>query len=198
MITIVSGNMRCGTSLVMRMLGAGGLPLFYDQPDSFEHSGYLDYMRHGDTDWLDRADGHAVKWLDPMIHGFPPPTRDYRIIVLTRDATQQHRSQIKFLKALGGVSLCESRAGRQALAKDNARLADEWAKRGPVWPFTFEFLIDHPADAAAMLSDVCDLGQAPVRAMAAQVVERASACLPDLLEMRFPVGLWRGVESMTP
>ena len=27
MIVIVSGNMRCGSSLVMRMLGAGGLPL---------------------------------------------------------------------------------------------------------------------------------------------------------------------------
>lgn len=173
----------------MRMLGAGGLPLFYDRPDSFEHSGYLDFIRHRDIAWLDGAEDCGVKWLDPLMHGFPPRDREYRIITLTRDVTQQYRSAVKFLRALSHMDIRESREGRRALAKDNARLASAWANHGSILPLTFERLIDDPLGTAAELRDFCELGDE--RLMAAQVVRRGSACLPDLLEMRFPVGLWQ-------
>lgn len=99
MITLVSGAPRSGTSLVMRMLGAGGHPLRYDEPESFECTGFprID---------LDAAEGRALKWLDPFgMGGFPPPGRAYRIIALTRDAREQTRSMVRLMGAVGRKSV---------------------------------------------------------------------------------------------
>ncbi len=68
MITIVSGLPRSGTSLMMQMLQAGGLPALVDgdrQADADNPRGYFEFapakrLRH-DASWIPEAKGKAVK-----------------------------------------------------------------------------------------------------------------------------------------
>lgn len=77
MITIVSGLARSGTSMVCRMLEAGGLPIVHipGDGDEFNPHGYYEHPRvvgiwNGDASILDEADGRAIKvlaWVLPKI-----------------------------------------------------------------------------------------------------------------------------------
>lgn len=192
MVTLVSGNMRCGSSLVMRMLGAGGMPLCYTQPESFEHDRCLAVMAGGDLSWVREAEGKALKWLDPLIHGGPPKSFDYRTIVLTRDATWQHRSQVHFLSMLGhGVQ--ETRAARRMLAKDNGALAGFWKKYGAVLSLTFEEIITQPHGSAVVIAAFLSDVPLDIDAMRAQVLDRPTRCTdaPWELDVIPSASLWR-------
>jgi hypothetical protein len=98
-ITVVTGLPRSGTSLVMQMLGAGGLPLLCDEsrrPDLDNPRGYFEYepvMRIAeDSSWLDAAVGHGVKvLLGQLVH--LPPGRAYRVILVERDLAEIMASQ---------------------------------------------------------------------------------------------------------
>jgi hypothetical protein len=68
MITIVSGLPRSGTSLMMQMLDAGGLPVLSDgerQPDTDNPKGYLEWERikqlPKDPSLIAEAEGKVVK-----------------------------------------------------------------------------------------------------------------------------------------
>ena len=102
-ITIVSGLPRSGTSLVMQMLSAGGMPILCDNtrpPDIHNPRGYFEYapvksLQH-DTQWLPQAFGKAVKiisWLLPEV----PDTYPCRILFVQRDLQAILASQRKML-----------------------------------------------------------------------------------------------------
>ncbi|MDP3613979.1 MAG: hypothetical protein Q8R98_19230, partial [Rubrivivax sp.] len=67
-ITVVSGVPRSGTSLMMQMLHAGGLPVLSDglrTADENNQRGYFEFepvkRLRSDRSWLPQARGHAVK-----------------------------------------------------------------------------------------------------------------------------------------
>lgn len=187
MITLVSGLPRSGTSLVMRMLGAGGHPLCYEQPESFECA------RFPRID-LDAAEGRAVKWLDPFNFGGPPHGRAYRTIVLTRDAREQARSMARLLAAFGEAA--RWRVLVPSIRRDTARLAPFWAAFGPVLPLTFEALLAHPHETAGRLASFCGLPFSP--AMGDQVLARGPEASPEFAEIALAHDprLWR--ETVAP
>jgi len=68
MIVIVSGLPRSGTSLMMQMLQAGGMPLLIDDlrpPDADNPNGYWEYepvkRLQQDNSWIPKAEDKAVK-----------------------------------------------------------------------------------------------------------------------------------------
>ena len=72
-VTIVSGLPRSGTSLLMQMLGAGGLPLLADEirvADESNPAGYMEYepvkQIGRDVSWFAGAAGRAVKIRLPL------------------------------------------------------------------------------------------------------------------------------------
>ena len=78
MITVVSGLPRSGTSMMMRMLDAGGVPIVTDQvrkPDSYNPRGYYEYEKvkgmKGDVSWLDQCYGKAVKIVSQLLYFLP-------------------------------------------------------------------------------------------------------------------------------
>src|SRR5262245_14505758 len=101
-ITFVSGFPRCGSSMVMQMLKAGGFPLFYDEGREAAYETTLIFKLPGDCAWLLRCQGRAVKLLDPHVYT-PPRELSYDVIWLERDPVEQARSQVKLLNALGGA-----------------------------------------------------------------------------------------------
>jgi hypothetical protein len=103
-IVIVSGLPRSGTSMLMRMLETGGLPLLTDglrTPDNDNPRGYYEYepvkkLREGVTGWLDQAQGKAVKVISALL-SYLPKDRRYRVLFILRALPEILASQRKML-----------------------------------------------------------------------------------------------------
>lgn len=107
-ITVVSGLPRSGTSLMMQILGAGGMPILSDQhrpADRNNPRGYYEFepvkrLHKGETAWIRDAQGKAVKVISALLIHLP---RDYayRVIFMRRDLDEILNSQQTMLTHLG-------------------------------------------------------------------------------------------------
>jgi hypothetical protein len=107
-ITVVSGLPRSGTSMMMKMLAAGGLPLLTDQirkadPDNPE--GYFEFepvkqLKEGVIDWLPGATGKVVKVIATLLP-YLPANYQYRVILMQRSMQEILASQRQMLVARG-------------------------------------------------------------------------------------------------
>ncbi len=103
-IIIVSGLPRSGTSMVMRMLEQGGLPLLTDnlrQPDEDNPKGYHEFDRvkdlaKGDTAWLFDAKGKAVKVITALLTHLPS-AHTYKVLLMHRNMDEILASQRRML-----------------------------------------------------------------------------------------------------
>ncbi|WP_234151490.1 sulfotransferase family protein [Sphingobium sufflavum] len=183
---LVAGLGRCGSSLVMQMLSAAGIPTVGTYPD-FEDEGEV-RLRSDPGAWSQVAQGRAVKVLDPHLDT-PPHGFDYRCIFLTRNPAEQGLS---ILKLLGAPS---DRRSRRAMLAD-LRLSDAKARQaiiglvGQYYNLPFESIITDPRGTAEHLASYLYLHRRRARidvddmidAMAACVRPRDVACLPYMLE----------------
>jgi hypothetical protein len=107
-IIIVSGLPRSGTSMMMKMLEAGGMTLLTDnfrKADEDNPKGYFEFervkkLKDGDTAWLADAHGKAVKVISALLPHLPP-TYNYRIIFMERSLSEVLASQRKMLLRRG-------------------------------------------------------------------------------------------------
>ena len=94
-IVIVSGLPRSGTSMMMKMLEAGGIPPLTDEireADTDNPKGYYEFERvkkldKGDIAWLPEAEGKSVKVISALLKHLPAEY-DYRIIFMRREMTR--------------------------------------------------------------------------------------------------------------
>lgn len=106
-LTIVSGLPRSGTSAVMQMLAAGGVPIAQDAlrpADADNPRGYLELQRvktlPQDGRWLHDLRGQAVKIIHLLLHHVPADL-PVRIIFVRRNLQEVLASQSKMLERLG-------------------------------------------------------------------------------------------------
>ncbi len=106
-IYIVSGLPRSGTSLMMHMLWAGGLPVLTDSKrpaDSSNPKGYWEWEAikklENHPQILSSAQGKAVKIISHFLP-FLPEIYSYRIIFMRRNTPDIIRSQNKMLEKRG-------------------------------------------------------------------------------------------------
>ena len=102
-ITIVSGLPRCGTSLMMQMIDAGGLRALTDEaraPDEDNPRGYYELeavkRTNQDPSWLDAAGGKVVKMAYLLLYDLPAD-RSYRVVFMKRDLREVVQSQAAML-----------------------------------------------------------------------------------------------------
>jgi hypothetical protein len=101
---VVSGLPRSGTSMMMKMLQAGGLELVTDSirnADDDNPNGYFEFervkqMSAGDRTWLDKAGGKVVKVISALLEHLPSD-RSYKIIFMEREIKEVLASQKKML-----------------------------------------------------------------------------------------------------
>ena len=111
-VTIVSGLPRSGTSMLMQMLDAGGMPVVVDhvrQPDADNPHGYYEYepvknIKNGDRSWLHDCRGNAVKIVSPLLE-YLPHDNHYRVIFIKRKIAEVLASQKKMASRLGGKDI---------------------------------------------------------------------------------------------
>jgi hypothetical protein len=106
-VTIVSGLPRCGTSMMMKMLKAGGMELLVDnirKPDEDNPKGYyeLEVVKkiREDASWLEGSHGKVFKMVSMLLHDLPGDKK-YRVIFMRREIDEMLASQRKMLERNG-------------------------------------------------------------------------------------------------
>jgi hypothetical protein len=106
-ITIVSGLPRSGTSMMMRMLEAGGIPVVTDElreADVDNPKGYYEFERvtqiKEDASWIPETRGKAFKMVSLLLYHLPP-NEAYRIVLMRRNTDEILASERKMLERLG-------------------------------------------------------------------------------------------------
>jgi hypothetical protein len=137
-IVVVSGLPRSGTSMVMSMLEAGGLPLLKDgirQADDDNPKGYYEYervkkLREGDTDWLSEARGKVVKVISYLLSSLPE-THTYRVIFVRRSMPEIIASQRMMLIRRGEDPDKVSEEELTTILIKHLNQVDAWLKTQP-------------------------------------------------------------------
>ena len=103
-IIIVSGLPRSGTSMMMKMLEAGGIAPYTDNirtADEDNPKGYYEFERvkklpDGDNEWLPDARGKAVKVISALLEHLPAEY-NYRVLFMQRKMEEILASQKQML-----------------------------------------------------------------------------------------------------
>ena len=106
-ITIVSGLPRSGTSMMMKMLEAGGLEAVTDEirkADEDNPKGYYEFEKvkkiKEDSSWLEDVKGKVVKMVSMLLYDLPSDY-SYKIIFMRREMNEILASQTKMLGRKG-------------------------------------------------------------------------------------------------
>lgn len=157
----------------MQMLKAGGVPCYYDHPQSLESEAVLRLPE--DVSWVAECQGKAVKVLDRNALALPEGYR-YRFIWVNRVASHIAQSQAMMAFALMGLRL--ERAEQAVLAGSLLRDKGRIIRRLKEYPDSdlievrFTDLLEAPLTQAARLATHLDLGGLDVQAMASTVIPR--------------------------
>ena len=104
-VYIVSGLPRSGTSMMMKMLASGGLPLVMDsirQADEDNPNGYFEIelskkLKDGEVNWVYDAPGKAVKVISYLLE-YLPKDLNYYVLFMEREIKEILASQQKMLE----------------------------------------------------------------------------------------------------
>lgn len=106
-VYIVSGLPRSGTSMMMKMLEAGGIEVFIDNirvPDEDNPKGYYEFERvkqlAKDASWMADAMGKVVKVISMLLEHLPCEYK-YKIVFMQREMDEILVSQAKMLERSG-------------------------------------------------------------------------------------------------
>lgn len=136
-ITIVSGLPRSGTSLMMRMLEAGGVPVLTDEQrpaDVDNPRGYYELERvkriETDPSFLEDARGRAVKIISELLVHIPSRYR-CRVLFMRRRMPEILASQYQMLLRRGKPVDTISDAEMAQLFEMHLRRVEVWLQQQP-------------------------------------------------------------------
>lgn len=136
-IVVVSGLPRSGTSLMMKMLEAGGLPVLTDgqrAADQDNPRGYYEFERvkqlpDGDFSWLDQAKGKAVKVISFLLQHLPAGYH-YSVLFMHRALTEVLTSQQAMLSRRD-VANPEKDTEMERIFKSHLATTETWLAARP-------------------------------------------------------------------
>ncbi|MGE3408611.1 MAG: sulfotransferase [Pirellulales bacterium] len=158
-VTVVSGLPRSGTSMMMRMLHAGGMPLLADgqraangdNPGGFYEFEPVKQTRR-DASWLDQADGKAVKMVYRLLYDLPHAC-DYRVLFMRRNLDEVLASQRAMLQRAGQTITTDD--GQMAeLFRQELKQFDTWAaaqSHFTILDVSYSRLVTQPQPAIAQI-----------------------------------------------
>lgn len=137
-VIVVSGLPRSGTSMMMKMLEAGGLPVLVDHlrvADDDNPKGYYEYERvkqldKGDVAWLPEAQGKVVKIIS-MLLPYLPSDYHYKVIFMRREISEILASQRKMLVNRGMPTDATSEAELERSFQKHLMQIQNWLQSQP-------------------------------------------------------------------
>lgn len=124
-VVVVSGLPRSGTSMLMKMLVAGGMPAVTDNvrrsdddnPGGyFEHARVKDLGQEQDKSWVRAARGKSIKVISHLLQSLPDENF-YRVILMRRDLDEILASQNIMLKNRSEENPIEDRKAKDLFSK---------------------------------------------------------------------------------
>ncbi len=152
-VIVVSGLPRSGTSLMMQILAANGLPLLVDnqrKADESNPQGYFEYQPvktlKQNAQWLHLAKGKAVKIISNLLF-YLPKDWHYKVIFLQRDLDEIITSQQRMLANLNKQAPLKDPTELKALLAAHLLQVQQWLAQQPninVFKIPFTDLIFQP------------------------------------------------------
>jgi hypothetical protein len=136
-ITVVSGLPRSGTSMMMKMLEAGGIPPLTDKirtADEDNPKGYYEFERvkqiEHDQSWLEDAKGKAVKMISGLLKHLPQGYT-YKVIFMRRQMEEILASQRQMLVRRGEPTDTISDEKMAELFRAHLKQVQTWIDESP-------------------------------------------------------------------
>lgn len=133
-VIIVSGLPRSGTSMMMRILQAGGVRVVIDGIRSADEDNPFGYFEleaakkvRADASFLDHSRGQAVKMIYRLLYDLPDH-HQYRVIFMRRNLREVVASQDKMLQRSGVDSQPTAEKLVQLFRRDFST-AENWLRR---------------------------------------------------------------------
>jgi hypothetical protein len=160
-ITVVSGLPRSGTSMMMRMLSAGGMPTLADNARPADEDNPFGYYEleaakglRNDSRWVRGAVGKAVKVVHLLVPELPPDYA-YRVVMMRRDLHEVLASQRAMLQRhqRRGAELEPEKLSE--VFSHQLRRALDWVRQQPHFSLVevnYRDVIEQPATQAARVN----------------------------------------------
>ena len=160
-LTVVSGLPRSGTSLMMSMLDAGGLPVLVDNVRAADYDnprGYYEYepvkTLKNDATWVPRSLGKGVKMVYLLVYDLPPEI-EYRILFMQRNLDEVLASQRVMLERLGKPVRSDDQTMANLFRRHLTRFSN-WVKDRPnyrVLNVNYNAMVLDPRPVASEISE---------------------------------------------
>ena len=160
-VTVVSGLPRSGTSMLMKMLEAGGIPPLTDSirtADDDNPKGYYEFERvkamdKGDTAWLADAQGKVVKVISALLK-YLPADYQYKVVYIRRNMPEILASQRKMLIRRGEDPDKMDDAQMAALFTKHVAQVEQWLQAQPNILVLYVHYSDILADPEAQVTRI--------------------------------------------
>ena len=174
-VTIVSGLPRSGTSMMMQLLEAGGIPPLTDYvrtPDEDNPKGYYEFEAvkqvKDDASWLPDAAGKVVKMVYRLLYDLPAGY-SYRVVFMKRTLAEVIASQEEMLRRNGKANGDLDPDELAAIYARQLQQAEAWLRQQPnfeVLYVQYRDVVERPNEVIAALDDFLG-GNLDTRAMSA-------------------------------
>jgi hypothetical protein len=162
-IVVVSGLPRSGTSMMMKMLEAGGQPILTDnlrEADANNPNGYYEFERvkqltDGDFDWIPEAGGKVVKIVTGLVMSLPS-SHKYKVIFMQRAMKEVLSSQKKMLGRLGMEDDKVEDEKMKKIYQGHLKQVNAWIAKQPnieVLYVNYNTMIGNPLDSLQKVND---------------------------------------------
>ena len=148
MITVVSGLPRSGTSLMMQMIVAGGVPALTDglrSADENNLKGYLEWEAAKalpqSPEAIAAAEGKVVKVISALLRSLPGPY-EYRVVFMRRPLDEVITSQNRMLERLGKEVAPVPQAAVVTAFTNHLKETKKWLEEQPNFKVLY---VDYPA-----------------------------------------------------
>ncbi len=136
-VSIVSGLPRSGTSVMMQMLQAGGMPIITDRlrvadQDNLEGYYELEAVKRTSRDpsWVKDAPGNAVKVIYMLLNQLPREYT-YRVVFMRRELKEVVRSQEAMLQRRQEQGAEVPATALEGIFQRHLEKVDAWLARQP-------------------------------------------------------------------
>ncbi|MFP3896981.1 MAG: sulfotransferase domain-containing protein [Anaerolineales bacterium] len=160
-IVIVSGLPRSGTSMMMRMLKAGGMPILMDgvrEANEDNPKGYYEFERvkglEHDKAWVKQARGKAVKVISALLEHLPQGYT-YKVVFMERHLDEVLASQKRMLARQDKPTDSVDDEKMRALFEKHLTKSRRWLSQQPqmdVLYVSYNEAIEEPAQKSAAVN----------------------------------------------
>ena len=163
-IIVVTGLPRSGTSMAMKMLEAGGVPVLVDgirTADDSNPNGYYELERvkalekHRDISWLPEARGKAVKIISFLLTWLPE-TYAYKVVFMQRDLGELLASQNTMLVRRGETDRTGNDEQTRTFYEQHLDQVSRFLSRRPCFStltVNYSDVVNRPEDEARRMAD---------------------------------------------